>query len=93
MKFKKGDKVMFLGNLDHEPYWENEVQRLDLKPMQIVEVGAILRDLLYIDSGNLGILLPFEYFQKVEEEDYEVHENQDAPAAKCQACEVPDVGD
>jgi len=92
MKVRKGDKVMFLGNLDYHPYWEQRINALGLKPMQIVEVVKIFKGLLSIPWGQFGVLLPPKYFQKVEE-DYEVHENQNAPAAECQACTVPDVRD
>jgi len=66
---KKGDKVMFLGNLDHDPYWEKEIHRLGLNPMQVVRIEGTLGNLLYIDLGKLGALFPFKYFQKVNSEE------------------------
>jgi len=73
-EIKKGDKVMFLGNLDHDLYWKQGVAALDLHPLQIVKVVGIFRGLLSIDPRQPGVLLPPEYFQKVEE-NYGIHKD------------------
>jgi len=65
LKFKEGDRIQFLGILDHDAIWEDWARKDGLVPLGVY-IAHLVEDVLYLRGSKFCY---FEkYFQKIEPE-------------------------